>query len=316
MVVGYIAPPPGRNTANDALNTKLDAEVDGEMFTMLANHSSWAGELTQYALSMVRVGGIDTLERLRSVPVEAVERMGQDVGMKPEHVRRLIETRDKVDPRFAEQIAKDKARQETSAVFRLMKVFDAIDTDHSGVISRAELASKLRKDDVLENILRMHTNLTPCTIESAHGQTQVDILLDSMDQQGDGSISWQDFVEGVAHAEAKRIFKAIDRNDTGSVSRDEFHRKLQLDDELETLLKVKDLQGSTKSFDAFGSTRVQDFKITEHMAALLNSVDRDGDGEITWDEFWTAVRFKSGIFTSNNAAITINLSAGRVPQTA
>ena len=103
-----------------------------------------------------------------------------------------------VDPRFAEQIAKDKARQESSAVFRLMKVFDSIDTDHSGVISRAELAQKLKKDDALERVLRMKTDLTPRTLESAHGQTQIDMLLDVMDQRGDGSISWQDFVEGVA----------------------------------------------------------------------------------------------------------------------
>ena len=47
MVVGYIAPLPGRNTANDALHDKLDKEVDGELFAMLANQSSWGGELSQ-----------------------------------------------------------------------------------------------------------------------------------------------------------------------------------------------------------------------------------------------------------------------------
>jgi Ca2+-binding EF-hand superfamily protein len=316
MVVGYIAPPPGRNTANDALYAKLDAEVDVEMFTMLANHSSWAGELSQYALAMTRIGGISSLERLRGIPEEAVERMGQEVGMQPDHIRRLIESRNKVDPRFAEQIAKDKARQESSAVFRLMKVFDSIDTDHSGVISRAELAQKLKKDDALERVLRMKTDLTPRTLESAHGQTQIDMLLDVMDQRGDGSISWQDFVEGVAQVEAQRIFDGIDRNHTGSVSRDEFHRKLQLDDELETLLNFHGVQGTTRSFEAFGGTRTEHFNYTQDMEALLKSVDRDGDGEITWDEFWTAVRFKSGIFKSNNAAITVNFSAAMVPQTA
>ena len=60
---------------------------------LLANHSSWAGELSQYALAMTRIGGISSLERLRGIPEEAVERMGQEVGMQPDHIRRLIESR-------------------------------------------------------------------------------------------------------------------------------------------------------------------------------------------------------------------------------
>lgn len=118
--------------------------------------------------------------------------------MKAEETQRLLDRRNEVDPRFAEQIAKDKARQEASAVFRLMKVFDAIDTDHSGVISRTELKDKLIKDDVLEKILRMKMDLTPRTMESESGNRELDVLLDTMDQRGDGNISWQDFVEGVA----------------------------------------------------------------------------------------------------------------------
>ena len=43
--------------------------------------------------------------------------------------------------------------------------FDAIDTDHSGVISRTELKDKLIKDDVFEKILRMKMDLTPRTME-------------------------------------------------------------------------------------------------------------------------------------------------------
>ena len=103
--------------------------------------------------------------------------------------------------------------------------------------------------------------------------------------------------------EAQRIFHEIDRNHSMSVSRDEFHRKLQLDNELETLIN-------------WGATRSEQHKSTEEMEAILASVDRDGDGEITWDEFWNAVRFKSGIFATNNAGVMINFSAAVVPQTA
>ena len=54
--------------------------------------------------------------------------------------------------------------KEVARVSRSQAVFrdrsDAIDTDHSGVISRTELKDKLIKDDVLEKILRMKMDLT------------------------------------------------------------------------------------------------------------------------------------------------------------
>ena len=80
VVVGYVAPLPGRNTGFDAQHEKLSAEVDHEMFTMLANHSAIAGELTQYALPMAR-GHVNDLARLRSMPEGALLRMCDELGM-------------------------------------------------------------------------------------------------------------------------------------------------------------------------------------------------------------------------------------------
>ena len=77
--------------------------------------------------------------------------------------------------------------------------------------------------------------------------------------------------------EALRVFHTIDRNHTGSVSREEFHTKLQKDNELEKLLGVtEDLQGTARSSKAWGQTRIGKFQGTQAMDALLTSVDRDG----------------------------------------
>lgn len=36
----------------------------------------------------------------------------------------------------------------------------------------------------------------------------------------------------------------------------------------------------------------------------------------SWDEFWNAVRFKSGVFKSNNADVIVNFSAAVAPEKA
>ena len=153
-----------------------------------------------------------------------------------------------------------------SAADRLKKVFDSV-AGADGVISREELHTKLRADGELEKLL----GLRDTDGLKFKGVIQMDAVLVATDASEDGVITWAEFSNAVAVAEAKAVFTSVAGAD-GTISRDEFHAKLRADGELEKLLGFKDTDGLK-------------FKGVIQMDAVLVATDASEDGVITWEEF-------------------------------
>ena len=75
---------------------------------------------------------------------------------------------------------------------------------------------------------------------------------------------------------AKALYDEVDTDKSGLVSHLELFRKLKADSELEDLLNISDVEGKGVS------GRIK-------MMSILSKLDQDGDKQITWQEFESAL---------------------------
>ena len=162
----------------------------------------------------------------------------------------LDEMADKVDNKL---VAKGKA------------VFEKLDTDGSGHLSKAELKVGLLEDESIRDLLG----------DSVEG------ALTKFDLDGDDEITWQEFEEVLCRAKepdamdlmtqeadandqllqsVRALFERLDTDGDGSISRTELREGLAADKEAQQLLGDRELMA-------------------------MRRLDLDGDGEITWEEF-------------------------------
>ena len=162
-----------------------------------------------------------------------------------------------------------------AAAAPLRAIFDQMDADGNGFISKAELQKKLSQDQEIQTLL-----------ESAGGSASY--VFEQLDDDGDGKVTWAEFegllspdaaafvdvVAGptaldedeapVTEAELKALFTSIDKDGTGTISAVELQQKLNADQSVQKLLNR--VGGDGKSH-------------------VFSQLDEDGDGTITWNEF-------------------------------
>ena len=105
-------------------------------------------------------------------------------------------------------------------------MFQRVDTNHSGAISKKELREALTTDTGLRAM-----------IEQANLPKRLKFLMHHLDHNQDGLISLAEFRGAIASDAMHQLFEAIDVNQDGHVSREELRRKLRMDDEIQTLIK-------------------------------------------------------------------------------
>jgi len=181
---------------------------------------------------------------------------------------------------LAETVTTTKVTAGDRAVTQLKLVFDSIDADADGTVSKEELAAAIEKDGSLGAF-----------IEEAGLSLNTDL------SSKDGRVSWEEFqkdlkekaveevrltgglaaAEGPAHkkvmTQLKGIFDSIDANQDGSVSKDELAVKLKADCDEHGLIKdgtfgqLVEEAGFNPSFRTF------------------ESLNTNSDDRITWEEF-------------------------------
>jgi len=174
---------------------------------------------------------------------------------------------------------------EERALTQLKLIFDSIDANEDGTVSKDELKAALDKDESLGTLIK----------EAGFKLAYSD--LSGLDTNKDGSVSWEEFegnlkekaVEEVAQTgglaaaelpahekvtkQLRAIFDSIDANQDGSVSKDELRAKLTSD---------KDEHGLMKD-GSFGEL-VKEAGFNPGFGTF-DKLDTNNDGRITWDEF-------------------------------
>merc|ERR1712113_1261598 len=169
---------------------------------------------------------------------------------------------------------------EDRALTQLKLVFDSIDADADGTVSKEELAAAVEKDASLGALIE-----------------EAGLSLNTVFSNKDGRMSWEDFqkelkekaVEEVrltgelAAAEVaarekvltqlKGIFDSIDADQSGSVSKDELAAKLKADRDEHGLIK-----------DGTFGTLVEEAGFNPTFRTF-EQLDTSSDGRITWEEF-------------------------------
>jgi len=174
-----------------------------------------------------------------------------------------------------------EATAEERALTQLKVIFDGIDANDDGSVSKAELTAALDKDACLGAL-----------IKEAGLNTSFSVL-DSLDTNKDGRVTWDEFhfhlkkaaVEEVkatgdlaaaeapadekALAQLKKIFDSMDANKDGTVSKSELSTALKKDDQLEKLISEAGFSANYNTFE---------------------QLDTNSDGRIMWQEFEAHLR--------------------------
>ena len=140
----------------------------------------------------------------------------------------------------------------------LQKEFIRLDTDRSGTLSKEEL----------KHMARFQKS----------GETDLNLVFEEIDQNGDGEIDFEEFVAAFVNKKVlteekqlKLAFNVLDANKNGVISLDDF-------DDL---------------FNSYGGARMD----RDIWFKLLGEADKNGDGVVTFPEFKEAmgVLLKSGL---------------------
>jgi len=178
---------------------------------------------------------------------------------------------------------------DTDAIGRAKELFEETDAGSTGSASKSELGAKLKADKQLETLLDMQDKDGPGMLSIM----RMHVVLKNLEVDGDGSIAWAEFQAAVAEANpeeelapalsarAKALFEAVvvedaSSGDTGSVSKPALVAKFKASKQFETLLAIQEVGG--KGLAAIAK-----------MGAVVNKLEADGDGSISWAEFEAAV---------------------------
>jgi len=137
-------------------------------------------------------------------------------------------------------------------------------------------------------------------------QKKIREQFDRLDKNGDGALDANElslllidmgFTKNQAHSEASKIIKSTDVDGSGEIEFDEFaqiwQRKLLSvnDSYIHAVFSVLDEDGNG-TIEADELAKVLNMKKTgdeEKIAELIKEVDTDGDGVISWQEFYDAM---------------------------
>jgi len=174
-----------------------------------------------------------------------------------------------------------EASAEEKALMQLRVIFESIDANKDGNVSKGELVAALEKDERLGALIK------------EAGMNQEYNALHKLETSTDGRVTWEEFqqvlkqqaveevkatgnvaaVELAADEKAlqqlKLIFESLDANHDKAVSRDELAAGLQKDENLRNLVEEA---GFNAQF------------------CVLDQLDTNHDGKITWDEFEAHLR--------------------------
>lgn len=174
---------------------------------------------------------------------------------------------------------------EERALTQLKLIFDSVDANDDGTVSKDELTAALSKDASLGAF-----------IKEAGFNLNTDLRL--LDTNKDKCVSWEEFqkhfkqeaIEEIVQTgqlaaaevpadekvirQLKAIFDSLDTNEDGSVSKDELEAKLRAD---------TDENGSVKA-DSFGQL-VQEAGSSDSFIGTFEKLDTNSDERITWEEF-------------------------------
>lgn len=169
-----------------------------------------------------------------------------------------------------------EATAEERALMQLNTIFNSVDKNNDGIINKTELAAALEKDTSLGALIK----------ES--GLDQDYNMLEKLETSTAGCVTWEEFqanlkkaavvevldtgnvaaVELAADEKAilqlRKIFGALDSDGDGGVSREELAAGLQKDESIGKLVEEAGFY-------------------TEYY--VLEQLDTNEDGRITWDEF-------------------------------
>jgi len=215
-----------------------------------------------------------------TVPSATVEQVPAQTLVEATADEKSQELANIVDENKQDELTEEEKATEKKALHQLKIVFNSIDTGKNGSVSKLELSAALKEDHSLAALVK------------EAGLNDVFFVLNELDTNEDHRVSWNEFqkhllqaavqevkAEGhIAAAERpanekaleklKAVFISLDANADGAVNKEELAAKLNCDgckeDDLTKLIKHAGLN--------------PDFN-------LLDALDTNKDGQVTWDEF-------------------------------
>jgi len=174
-----------------------------------------------------------------------------------------------------------EASAEERALVQLKTIFDSIDVNKDGNVSKAELVAALEKDASIGDLIK------------DAGLNQEYNAMDQLQTSKDGHVTWEEFLANLKEAAKKevletgevkgielaadekalqqlrKLYDELDRNKDGAVSREELAAGMEKDADIGQLVKEA---GFNPDYN------------------VLEQLDTNEDGKITWDEFEAHLR--------------------------
>lgn len=186
-------------------------------------------------------------------------------------------------------------------LYELTKQFTMLDKDGDGMIEKADMIEALRGTLELERP-RAETDksieeLTDDIEDLLADKSKVTALVNLMDTDGDGKISYSDFLAAAGDvcisdcsALCWEAFRAFDRDGNGTISKHEIHELLDTPIMDEVLAKtkaagVKDVTAKKDIMEAFKELGGTPQTVDE----MFSEVDDNHDNRITFEEFMKLV---------------------------
>eukprot|EP01080_Neovahlkampfia_damariscottae_P007521 gene7521-11845_t len=204
----------------------------------------------------------------------------------------------------------------------------SMDEDENGTIEFEEFENRFSVDFKLESTDEgLRKKLQDISKKLLQNIKEISKAFDEFDENGDGNIDFDEFVkslEGLGFKyeteDLKSLFQIIDKDQSGSITIDEFQNSFSVVDEksdiytqniiqkvclaiykgrhkLKHLFREMDLDGNNKidvdeftvGLDALGLTLEKPLT-QQQIQIIFNAIDTDGSGEIDFDEFTNAFK--------------------------
>jgi len=187
-------------------------------------------------------------------------------------------------PTLLEAADEELKEEEAKALHQLRLIFDAVDADKSGSVSKDELTAALEADQNLGGLVK------------EAGLNDVFFVLNQLDTNENQRISWGEFkahlkkaaeeevaenghiaaatrlAEEKALAQLRAIFDKLDADEDGAVSKSELQARLEENREEDSLGRVIEQASLNPEW------------------SILECLDTNKDGFVTWDEFEAHLR--------------------------